>query len=450
MFCDQTTLQLHAGNGGNGCISFRREKFVPRGGPNGGNGGKGGDIYFKVNHALNTLTHLDSYKQFRAEGGEHGMGQNCFGKNAEDLILEVPLGTIVRQVIRDKKDEVVKKMDIADLSSPNKILLAAKGGVGGKGNANFASSVRQAPKFAELGEEGENIEVELELKLVADVGIIGVPSAGKSSLIAAISNARPKIADYPFTTLIPNLGIVKIADKVTYVVADIPGLIENAHEGKGLGVEFLKHVQRCRVLVHLIDPSQADFSEQKSNFQLINQELAAFSKDLAEKKQIVVINKVDLLQEEQEKDIRAKLKQEIGRSKRFTLYPESISAATTKGTQELKIYLFQQLEKTPKPDWQSLTPVSEEHPVHILYRPHLENPQHFSVELIKKGVYRVSGKRIEQIVNMTNFDNREASHRVHDVLYKKGILKELKKLGAKDGDKLLIGKHKIEFFFHFD
>ncbi len=485
LFCDQTILKLKGGNGGNGCVSFRREKFVPREGPDGGDGGHGGSIYLKVNDALNSLIHLDTYKHFQAPPAGVGGGQQCHGKDGKDLYLEVPQGTIVRQIIRTlssanlpplqggKEGGLVKKTEISDLSTKGSVLLVGRGGKGGFGNAHFVSSIRQAPHFAELGEEGEEMEVELELKLVADVGIIGVPSAGKSSLISVMSNARPKIAAYPFTTLIPNLGVVKIADKVTYVVADIPGLIEGAHEGKGLGISFLKHVQRCRLLVHLIDPTQPYWSSQNfnagwtenslnfneeaalENFQLINEELKSFSKDLAEKEQIVVINKSDVLSEEQEKEFMKALKKAVGRKKKFTLYPHPISCATTQGVKELKTFLFQELQKIPKPAWlegdpnlripSESTNDTNKKEEYVIYKPHLTNPKYFTVEKVEKGTFRVTGKRVEQIMNMTDFNNVEARNRAYDVLFKMHINRELKKAGAQEGDTILIGKRTIEF-----
>lgn len=440
MFCDQTILRLTAGNGGNGCISFRREKFVDKGGPNGGNGGKGGNIIIQVNTALNTLRHLDTYKQFTADKGEHGMGQNKNGANAEDLILEVPQGTIVREVFRDEEDNIIEKKEIADLSGSKSMLLTAKGGRGGYGNAHFVSSVRQAPKFAELGEDGEYIEVELELKLVADIGIIGIPSAGKSTLISVISNAKPKIADYPFTTLIPNLGVVQIAEKVTYIVADIPGLIEGAHEGKGLGIQFLKHVQRCRLLVHLIDPTQEPTLE---NFQIINRELEKFSPELAQKKQIIVFNKVDQYDQELAEEFKKELIDSLENPERFIIYPTAISAATTEGIQELKTFLWKELQQLPQLSQDAENGEDIQEP--MIYRPHLDDPKYFSVEQQDDGSFLVTGQRISQIVNMTNFDNREAIHRVYDVLKKMGIAKELKKMGVQDGDTVYIGKHELEY-----
>ena len=465
MFCDHTILKLMAGNGGKGCVAFRREKFIAKGGPNGGDGGKGGDVYFKVNTSLNTLTHLDTYKQFEAQKGEMGKGQNKHGYNGEDLILEVPLGTMVFERHTDEEGNFLDRTLIADLSTPNKTLLVAKGGRGGYGNAHFVSSVRQAPKFAELGEEGEEIEVELELKLVADVGIIGIPSAGKSTLISVISNAKPKIAEYHFTTLRPNLGVVKIADKVTYVVADIPGLIENASEGKGLGIEFLKHVQRCRFLVHLVDPYQNNLRSTTNdeedpaidNFHLIDEELKKFSEDLAEKQQVLVINKSDLISDEEEARLRKKLEAICSKDDRLKLFPHSISAATTQGIDELKTALFQELEEiksqdipeeSSEEDRNEEVDLLAEKPTeeHIVYRPHLENPKYFSIEKDpEEDHYIVRGQRIEQIVNMTDMNNREAMMRVEDVLKKMGIAKELKKQGARSGSELTIGKNTFEF-----
>lgn len=443
LFCDQTRIKLIGGKGGNGAIAFRKEKFIDRGGPNGGDAGRGGDIYLKVNHALNSLIHLHTLKRFKAEDGDGGMTQNKHGKDAEDLYLEVPQGTIVRAL-----GEV-----IADLSEKNAILLIARGGKGGFGNAHFKTSIRQAPKFAELGEDGQEIEVELELKLVADIGIIGIPSCGKSSLISVISNARPKIAAYPFTTLVPHLGVVQIDEKVTYIVADIPGLIEGAHRGKGLGIEFLKHVQRCRLLVHLVDASEMRTvpDDPIKNFELINHELSAFSKELGKKTQIVMINKADLLSDEQIKTWMKALKKEIGKKKRFILYPNAISCATHKGIPELKTYLFQALQRMrdPSTSLSSTSPTASlgmtgEAPV--IYRPHLDDPKFYTVKKTDKHLFRVSGQRIEQIANMTPMSNPEGRNRLYHVLKKMKILKELRRAGAKEGDKIEIGKKSIEFF----
>lgn len=431
MFCDNTILKLKGGNGGNGCVSFRHEKFAPKGGPNGGDGGNGGSVFLKVNTALNSLLHLHRKKQFQAENGEPGSKARCHGKNGKDLYLDVPQGTIVRN------NNNVE--DIADLSQKDSVLLIAQGGKGGFGNAHFVSSIRQSPTFAELGEEGKEMETELELKLVADIGIIGIPNAGKSSLISVISNAKPKIAAYPFTTLVPHLGVVQIDEQVTYVVADIPGLIEGAHLGKGLGIQFLKHVQRCRLLVHLIDPSQEEILK---NFHMLNKELEMFSKNLAKKTQIIVINKADLLDEKNENELIKTLKKDIGKKKCFVLYPKAISCATTQGVPELKVFLFKSLRAA-----EAVEAVSEAIPAqeHIIYRPHLSNPKFFTATKISANKYQISGKRIEQITETTNFKNIEAVSRLSHVFKRMGILKELKKIGAKEDDQIVVGKKLLSF-----
>ncbi|MBU0727893.1 GTPase ObgE, partial [Patescibacteria group bacterium] len=278
-FADEAEIKVKAGNGGNGSSSFRREKFVAKGGPDGGNGGDGGSIVFEGDVNLNTLVNFVSKRHFKAEKGEQGLGQNRYGKHGEDLVLKVPVGTLV----------YTNGKLIVDITKDGQQFVVARGGLGGKGNANFKSSTRQAPDFAELGEPGEEKELKLELKLIADVALIGYPSVGKSTLISRISNARPKIADYPFTTLIPNLGVVKV-DKTDFVVADIPGLIEGAHEGKGLGIEFLKHIERTKVLVHLLDITH---EELRDEYNKLNEELKLFSEKLSKKPQLLVVNKVD-------------------------------------------------------------------------------------------------------------------------------------------------------------
>jgi GTP-binding protein len=421
VFCDETQIKITAGNGGNGCVAFRRERFIAKGGPNGGNGGRGGNIIFKVNKNLNTLTHLDSKKQFKAKNGKMGLGQLKNGKSAEDLTLEVPLGTLI-------SDAETGDL-LCDLNSENISFVAAQGGRGGYGNAHFKSSIRQAPKFAEKGEEGEEFELKLELKLVADVAIIGMPSCGKSTLISVISNAKPKIASYPFTTLIPHLGVTMIHGREV-VFADIPGLIEGAHRGKGLGHEFLRHIERTKILIHLIDPlSEEDILK---NFELINQELKLFNPDLATKPQVVAVNKIDALTEEQIEDLKKKLKK---------LNPFFISAVTQKNLKELLDKTLDELKnyesKLPAPDFNL--------PDKKVFRPHLEDPRYFSTEKIEEGIYKVVGGRIEQLVSMTDMDNHEAVFRAYDVMKKMGIQKELKKMGVKEGDKIKIGKNTLEF-----
>ena len=283
MFIDQATIRVKAGDGGHGCVAFRREKFVPKGGPSGGDGGTGGSVWIVASKRLNTLYHLQFQREWKAGRGQHGMGSNCSGHDGDDVVIELPVGSVVR----DKATDDV----IADLTHDGERVLIAKGGRGGWGNQHFATATRQAPRFAQDGNPGEERELFIELKLIADVGLIGLPNAGKSTLISVISAAKPKIADYPFTTLVPNLGVVSADDNQTFVVADIPGLIEGAHEGHGLGDQFLRHVERCSVLVHLVDLSANEHPEQDA--EVIARELALYSQTLAQKPRIVCGSKLD-------------------------------------------------------------------------------------------------------------------------------------------------------------
>ncbi|HEX3582505.1 MAG TPA: GTPase ObgE [Thermoanaerobaculia bacterium] len=295
MFIDYATIRVKAGDGGSGCVAFRREKFVPKGGPSGGDGGSGGSVWIVASKRMNTLYHLQFQREWKGGRGEHGMGSNCSGQHGTDVQIELPIGSVVR----DKNTNEV----IADLAEDGQRVLVAKGGRGGWGNQHFATATRQAPRFAQPGEEGEEREFIVELKLIADVGIVGLPNAGKSTLISVISAAKPKIADYPFTTLVPNLGVVTADDDYTFVVADIPGLIEGAHEGHGLGDQFLRHVERCSVLVHLVDLSSNETPDHDA--EVIARELEAYSPTLAEKPRIVCGSKLDSAIEGSSEKLRA-------------------------------------------------------------------------------------------------------------------------------------------------
>ena len=295
MFIDHASIRVKAGDGGHGCVAFRREKFVPKGGPSGGDGGNGGSVYVQASKRLNTLYHLQFQREWKAGRGQHGMGSNCSGTHGDDVTVELPIGS----VIRDKSTGDL----IAELMQDGERILIAKGGRGGWGNQHFATATRQAPRFAQDGGTGEERELAIELKLIADVGLIGLPNAGKSTLISVISAAKPKIADYPFTTLVPNLGVVTADDDYTFVVADIPGLIEGAHEGHGLGDQFLRHVERCSVLVHLVDLSTDDHPDKDA--QTIARELEAYSQTLAAKPRIIVGSKLDSAIEGNTKKLRA-------------------------------------------------------------------------------------------------------------------------------------------------
>src|SRR5215204_3872681 len=331
MFIDRARIKIKAGDGGNGVTAFRREKFVPRGGPSGGDGGVGGDVWLESDEGLNTLLHLRYNPEHKAERGRHGEGSNRFGKDGESLTVKVPVGT---QVFNSETNEL-----IYDFTEPGQRFLAAKGGKGGWGNAHFATPTRRAPKFHYTGRPGEEKELQLELKLIADVGLVGFPNAGKSTLISVISAAKPKIADYPFTTLEPNLGVVDLGDFKTFVVADIPGLIEGASEGAGLGDRFLRHVERTKLILHLVDVSSSSGRDPVEDYEIINRELANYNQDLAERPQIVVATKLDALDEP---DRLVKLEDRAKKDSKDFL---EISAVTNLGTKELVSAVAKNLEE---------------------------------------------------------------------------------------------------------
>ena len=323
-FIDEALIDIKAGGGGRGCISFRREKYIPRGGPDGGNGGKGGDVYITAATGLSSLLDFRYKKHYTAERGEHGQGSNCTGKDGQDIMIRVPVGTVIKDT---ETGEVVE-----DMAADGQRIVIAKGGRGGKGNAHFTTSTHQAPKFAQPGEAGEERQLKLELKLLADVGIIGFPNAGKSTLISHISAAKPKIADYPFTTLQPHLGVVKFGEYQDFVVADIPGLIEGAHRGKGLGIKFLKHIERTSLFIHIIDISPQTERDPKKDFEIINKELKAWNPDMAKKPQVVALNKTDIT--EARERLHGLLK--FFKTKGLTAF--AISAATGEGLDKLIKY----------------------------------------------------------------------------------------------------------------
>lgn len=330
-FIDYAKIYVKAGDGGRGCVSFRREKYVPRGGPDGGDGGRGGNIIIRASRDLNTLLDFKYKKEYRAKKGEHGKGSNQHGRDGEDLIIPVPVGT----VIKDADTEEI----IADLIHEGQEVIVAKGGKGGLGNAHFATSTRRAPRFAQPGQKGQERWLILELKLLADVGLIGLPNAGKSTLISVISSAKPKIADYPFTTLVPNLGIVKVEGFKSLVVADIPGLIEGAHKGLGLGFQFLRHVERTSILVHLVDISDMPQTDPVEDFEKINRELILYSPELIKKPMIVAGTKLDIAQEK----LRLNRLRDYCKEKGLNFFP--ISAVTGQGIKELLMHLFKVMEQ---------------------------------------------------------------------------------------------------------
>jgi GTP-binding protein len=416
VFFDEAKIHVKAGDGGNGCVSFRREKYIPFGGPNGGNGGKGGDVYLVVDPHLNTLINFKKRSHFKAQRGGHGRGKDQTGKQGEDLTIAVPPGTVAYDADTGQL--------LADLVQPGQRALVAQGGRGGRGNAAFATSTNQAPRLAENGEPGQERWLRLELKLIADVGIVGVPNAGKSTLLAAVSAARPKIADYPFTTLEPNLGVVTVHDR-DFVLADVPGLIEGAHAGAGLGHQFLRHVERTRVLIHLLDGASAD---PLGDFEKINEELALFDPQLARRPQVVVLNKMDLPQtQELWPRIRRKMKE-------LDLDAMSISAVTGQGVPTLLQRVVYLLDRLPREE-----PVIEEVKV---FR--LEEKEPFSIAQEEDG-WRVRGSEIERVVAMTNWEYDEAVMRFQRILEAMGISAALEKAGIEVGDTVRIGDIELEW-----
>ncbi|MBI5753564.1 GTPase ObgE [Candidatus Peregrinibacteria bacterium] len=430
MFCDELKLKIIAGNGGNGGLSFRREKFVPRGGPDGGDGGRGGNIIFRANPNLNTLSHLANRKMYKAESGGNGRGNNMTGKNAEDLILDVPQGTVIYTAD--------KKQLLADLNKIDEQVILAKGGKGGLGNLRFASSTNQAPKFAENGEPGEDKEILLELKLVADVGFIGLPSVGKSTLISIVSNARPKIAAYHFTTLTPNLGVVNMAQfggsvSESFVVADIPGLIEGASEGKGLGHKFLRHVSRTKLLVHIIDGTSED---PRKDYKTINAELKLFDKKLYKLKQITVLNKIDMLSIEK---LDEKLREIKKITKKVNIFP--LSCMTKNGLKPLMFEIFKGLGTLRAKEKKEIQKIARTKSNIPILQPHLEKVK-FVISRIEKTpentIFHINGKRIEQLASMTDIHNPEGLERIYHFLGRMGIQKAVERQGATFGDNIAI------------
>ncbi|MEA3407231.1 MAG: GTPase ObgE [Chloroflexota bacterium] len=418
MFIDEATIVVRSGDGGNGCVSFRREKYEARGGPDGGSGGKGGDVYLRVNEGMNTLTYFSRQRHFVAEDGGHGQGRSKKGKDGESVYVDVPPGTLVR--------DAASGAILRDMIEPEETFKVVEGGRGGRGNKVFKSSTRQSPGFAELGEPGKERTLKLELKLIADVGLLGKPNAGKSTLLASVSAAKPKIAAYPFTTLGPLLGVVEI-DTRTFVMADIPGLIEGAHQGVGLGLQFLRHVERTRLLVHLLDGASEDPAE---DYREINREIELYSHDLAEKEQIVVLNKMDL---PQAREKYPRLEEELPVE---DLY--AISAVTTEGVRELMRVIVDRLERMPKK-------AAEEEELFV-FRPHEEGEDRtVRVQRLGPGVFRLSGEEIERLAVMTDWTNREAMERFERIMRARGISSQLREAGVEIGDTVIIGDMELEW-----
>ena len=411
MFTDYTKIIVKSGDGGSGAITFRREKYVASGGPDGGDGGKGGDVYFVVDPDQNTLINFRYNKKYKAQNGENGSGNRCFGKSGEDLYIKVPRGTVI-------KDAETLKV-IADLSEEGQCELVFPGGRGGKGNSHFATATRQAPRFAQGGEKGIEKEVILELKLIADVGLVGFPNVGKSTILSMVTSARPKIADYHFTTLEPNLGVVKTEYGDSFVIADIPGIIEGASQGVGLGLKFLRHIERTRLLLHVIDVSGSENRKPVEDFKIINEELKKYSEKLATRKQIIVANKIDAMQDETlYKDL-----EELAKKENLKIF--KISAATGKGLKELFKYVSEVIKTLPK----ETIVEGDERVVYTLKEDIAE------FEIIKEnGEFIVQGPAVDRLMGRVNLEDNESLYYFQKTLRNLGIEDALKQEGVQEGD----------------
>ena len=423
MFVDQAKIYIKAGDGGDGAVSFHREKYVAAGGPDGGDGGKGGDIVFVVDDNISNLIDFRYKRKYVAEKGQNGGAKNCSGRNAPDLVVKVPRGTVVREI---KSGRI-----LADLSTDEPAVIA-HGGKGGRGNAHFATSTRQIPKFAKPGFRGDEYEVMLELKLIADVGLVGFPNVGKSTLISVVSAAKPKIANYHFTTLTPVLGVVKIEEGKSFVMADIPGLIEGASEGVGLGHEFLRHVERCRLIVHVIDVSGSEGRDPIEDFKAINHELENFSMELAEAPQIVAANKSDMATPEQVERLRNYVEDQ------GLLFYE-ISAATTKGTNELMYGVWERLSVLPPVKQFEAQPLTQEE-----LDDKLISKKDFRVT-VEDGVYFVEADWLLDILRTANMDDYSSLQYFQNVLRTSGIIDKLEEMGIEEGDTVSIFDFEFEY-----
>ncbi|EKC2918406.1 GTPase ObgE [Listeria monocytogenes] len=427
MFVDQVKIYVKAGNGGDGMVAFRREKFVPNGGPAGGDGGKGADVVFVVDEGLRTLVDFRFKRIFKAEHGEHGMSKSMHGRGAEDLVVKVPQGTIVKDI---DTGEI-----IADLVAHGQRAVIAKAGRGGRGNKRFATPANPAPELSENGEPGQERNVQLELKVLADVGLVGFPSVGKSTLLSVVSAARPKIAAYHFTTIVPNLGMVDAGDGRSFVMADLPGLIEGASQGVGLGHQFLRHIERTRVIVHVIDMSGSEGRVPYEDYMAINNELEQYNLRLMERPQIIVANKMDMPDaEENLSEFKTKIAEDI------PVFP--ISAVTKTGLRELLLAIADKLETTPEFPLNEILEQEDEDTV--LYKYVAEEPD-FEISREPDGTFVLSGAKIERLFTMTNFERDASISRFARQLRAMGVDEALRKRGAKDGDIVRLLDYEFEF-----
>ena len=423
MFVDEVEIRVEAGNGGDGCTAFRREKFVPMGGPYGGNGGHGSDIIFKVDEGLHTLLDLRYQKLIKGKKGENGRGKNQHGKGAEPVVIKVPQGTVVT--------DLDTGLILADLSKAGQEEVIAKGGRGGRGNTAFKTQTNTAPDYSENGEEGEKKNLKVEVKMLADVGLVGLPSVGKSTIISMVSRSKPKIAAYHFTTLHPNLGVVRASDGRSFVMADLPGLIEGASEGEGLGDKFLKHIERTKVIAHVIDMSASEMRDPYEDYVLINKELEAFNEKLIKKPQIIIANKMDLPNAKEELE---KFKKKVQDIEIF-----EVSAATNTGLQKVIDRLADLVDEAPN------NPLYEDSQIesHVLYKFKKEEP--FTITRDDDGTWAIQGKEVERIFKMTKFSSDEAAYKFAKKLSRMGIDQKLEELGAEEGDQVRI----LDFYFDY-
>ena len=422
MFTDYTKIIIKSGNGGNGAVSFRREKYVAAGGPDGGDGGKGGDVYFKVDKNKNTLIDFRYNKKYKATNGENGSGAKCTGKSGEDIYIGVPIGTVIKDVETGKI--------IADLSKPDQVECILKGGRGGRGNRHFATPTRQVPRFSEDGEPGQEKEVILELKMLADVGLLGFPNVGKSTFLSTVTDARPKIANYQFTTLEPNLGVVKSKDGSSFVIADIPGIIEGASTGIGLGLQFLRHIERTKLLLHFIDVSGMEGRNPKDDFRIINEELKNYSEKLAKRKQIIVATKADIANEELYQELK-----NLAEKKNMELF--KISSSTGEGVKELLNYVSKILKTLPKEELYE----TKEKMIYTLE----ENKDEFTI-IHNQNEFEVKGEAVERLMRRINIDDNESMYYLHKNLVNLGVEEALKKAGIQEGDIVKISNYEFEWY----
>ena len=430
MFADRARIFIKSGKGGDGHVSFRRELYVPDGGPDGGNGGKGGDIIFEVDKGLNTLGDFRHNSKYIAKSGEEGGKRRCTGRDGEDLVIKVPEGTVIY-------DDESRKV-IADMSNDNLREVILKGGRGGKGNMNYATSTMQAPQYAQPGQDAQELWVRLELKVIADVGLVGFPNVGKSTLLSRVTNARPKIANYHFTTLNPNLGVVDLDGGRGFVIADIPGLIEGASEGVGLGHEFLRHIERTKVIIHMVDAASTEGRDPVADIKAINEELRAYNPELLKRPQVIAANKIDAIYTDDETENPVDVIKKAFEPEGIKVYP--ISAVTGQGLKELLYYVRELLDSmTDEP-----VMFEKELDTDTLF----DNPNEaFYVEKDDKGVYVVSGPRIDRMLGYTNLESERGFDFFQKFLRQTGILKQLKELGVQEGDTVRVGDY-LEFDYY--